>query len=265
MTGGFQTAVSQVPAVGVAGDFCSANPIFTYDAGPGGLQAGPNGVTVGGRGRWRARARPLAARRASPAQRERPAAVARRDRLQVAPPMFDSNARLSKAFDSAAPPVGSFLLPAAGTMSCTLRTRKCMRNALLSRKQFVRLSRRSANVPSRALCGAHPRASSRRSWTCCTQAFRTCRRCASCWRERARVAAAGLPLPWLCRVPPASPPAHGSPRLAVGADGEGGQDVRREGQGDHLPARLPHAVRRRQVHGLWPDLRLAGGCEEAGA
>ena len=47
MTGGFQSAVSQVPAVGVAGDFCSANPIFTYDAGPGGLQAGPNGVTVG--------------------------------------------------------------------------------------------------------------------------------------------------------------------------------------------------------------------------
>jgi hypothetical protein len=47
MTGGFQTGVGQVPAVGVEGDFASANPVFTFLAGPGGLQAGPNGVTVG--------------------------------------------------------------------------------------------------------------------------------------------------------------------------------------------------------------------------
>lgn len=47
MTGGFQTSVSQVPAVGVAGDFCSANLWYSYDAGPGGLVAGPGGVTVG--------------------------------------------------------------------------------------------------------------------------------------------------------------------------------------------------------------------------
>lgn len=31
----------------VAGDFCDANPRATVDAGPGGLIAGPNGVTVG--------------------------------------------------------------------------------------------------------------------------------------------------------------------------------------------------------------------------
>lgn len=47
MTGGFQTSVQVAPAVGVAGDFASANPIFNYDAGPGGLVAGPNGVYIG--------------------------------------------------------------------------------------------------------------------------------------------------------------------------------------------------------------------------
>jgi hypothetical protein len=47
MSGGFQTAVTTVPALGVAGDFASANPCFSYDAGPGGLVAGANGLTVG--------------------------------------------------------------------------------------------------------------------------------------------------------------------------------------------------------------------------
>jgi hypothetical protein len=46
-TGGFQSQVNVSPAPGVAGDFCSNNPRFTVDAGPGGLVAGPNGVTVG--------------------------------------------------------------------------------------------------------------------------------------------------------------------------------------------------------------------------
>jgi hypothetical protein len=43
----FQTSVSVQPAPAVAGDFASANPRFSVDAGPGGLVAGPNGVTVG--------------------------------------------------------------------------------------------------------------------------------------------------------------------------------------------------------------------------
>jgi hypothetical protein len=47
MTGGFQTSVNIVPAVGVAGDFASANVYFNYDAGPGGLVAGPSGAYVG--------------------------------------------------------------------------------------------------------------------------------------------------------------------------------------------------------------------------
>jgi hypothetical protein len=47
MTGGFQTSVNTVPAVGVAGDFASANVYYNYDAGPGGLVAGPAGVYVG--------------------------------------------------------------------------------------------------------------------------------------------------------------------------------------------------------------------------
>lgn len=46
MAGGFQTQVNTQPAPAVAGDFASANPRFTFDAGPGGLVAGPGGVTV---------------------------------------------------------------------------------------------------------------------------------------------------------------------------------------------------------------------------
>lgn len=47
MSGGFQSSVSTQPAVGVAGDFCSANPRYAVDAGPGGLVAGAAGLTVG--------------------------------------------------------------------------------------------------------------------------------------------------------------------------------------------------------------------------
>lgn len=46
MSGGFQTQVNTQPAPGVAGDFASANPRFTVDAGAGGLVAGLNGVTI---------------------------------------------------------------------------------------------------------------------------------------------------------------------------------------------------------------------------
>ena len=44
---GFQSSVSSMPAPGVAGDRASLNPLYTYDAGPGGLVAGSSGVTVG--------------------------------------------------------------------------------------------------------------------------------------------------------------------------------------------------------------------------
>lgn len=47
MPGGFQTQVYNQPAIGVAGDFATTNPYFTYDAGPGGLVAGAAGVTIG--------------------------------------------------------------------------------------------------------------------------------------------------------------------------------------------------------------------------
>lgn len=48
MTGGFQTQAYDQPAAFVAGDRVSNNPLFSFDAGPGGLIAGgPNGVTVG--------------------------------------------------------------------------------------------------------------------------------------------------------------------------------------------------------------------------
>lgn len=47
MPSGFQTQVYNQPAIGIAGDFASANPYFTYDAGPGGLVAGSAGLTVG--------------------------------------------------------------------------------------------------------------------------------------------------------------------------------------------------------------------------
>jgi hypothetical protein len=39
-TGGFQTQVYDAPAAFIAGDRTSQNPIFSYDAGPGGLIAG---------------------------------------------------------------------------------------------------------------------------------------------------------------------------------------------------------------------------------
>lgn len=39
-TGGFQTQVYDQPAAGVAGNRASNNPLFSYDAGPGGLVAG---------------------------------------------------------------------------------------------------------------------------------------------------------------------------------------------------------------------------------
>jgi hypothetical protein len=46
-TGGFQTQAYNSPAFAVAGDFASQNPFFSFDAGPGGLVAGPGGVSVG--------------------------------------------------------------------------------------------------------------------------------------------------------------------------------------------------------------------------
>lgn len=46
-SGGFQTAVNTVPAIGVEGDFCDTNPRYAVDAGPRGLVAGSEGVTVG--------------------------------------------------------------------------------------------------------------------------------------------------------------------------------------------------------------------------
>lgn len=42
-----QTQVNVQPAPAIAGDFASKNPYWTYDAGPGGLVAGPNGLTIG--------------------------------------------------------------------------------------------------------------------------------------------------------------------------------------------------------------------------
>lgn len=47
MSGGYQQQVYNQESQGVAGDRASQNPIATFDAGPGGLVAGPNGVTVG--------------------------------------------------------------------------------------------------------------------------------------------------------------------------------------------------------------------------
>lgn len=45
--GGFPGQVNTVQAPAVAGDFCSANPRFTVDAGPGGFVAGASGCKVG--------------------------------------------------------------------------------------------------------------------------------------------------------------------------------------------------------------------------
>lgn len=47
MTSGFQQQVYGQPALGVAGDWASANPYFTLIAGPGGLVAGAAGVQIG--------------------------------------------------------------------------------------------------------------------------------------------------------------------------------------------------------------------------
>ncbi len=43
----FQTQVGVVQAPAVLGDFCDANPRWTFNAGPGGLVSGPVGCTVG--------------------------------------------------------------------------------------------------------------------------------------------------------------------------------------------------------------------------
>jgi hypothetical protein len=51
MGNGFQTSVSTQPAPAVAGDFASANPRFSVDAGPGGLVAGAAGLLIG-RAAW---------------------------------------------------------------------------------------------------------------------------------------------------------------------------------------------------------------------
>lgn len=45
--GGFQTAVTVQPAIGVEGDFASANPRFSVIAGAGAFLCGANGVRVG--------------------------------------------------------------------------------------------------------------------------------------------------------------------------------------------------------------------------
>ncbi|MBI1213633.1 MAG: hypothetical protein GC190_19415 [Alphaproteobacteria bacterium] len=49
MTGlnGIQQNVGVQPAPAVAGDFCDGNPRYAYDAGPGGLVSGADGVTIG--------------------------------------------------------------------------------------------------------------------------------------------------------------------------------------------------------------------------
>lgn len=47
MSGGWQSQVYDQPAAFVAGDRVSNNPLASFDAGPGGLVAGPGGVTVG--------------------------------------------------------------------------------------------------------------------------------------------------------------------------------------------------------------------------
>ena len=47
MAGGFQTNINTQPAPAVAGDFADTNPRVSVNAGPGGMIAGPAGVTVG--------------------------------------------------------------------------------------------------------------------------------------------------------------------------------------------------------------------------
>jgi hypothetical protein len=46
-SGGFQQQVYNQPIMAVAGDFASVNPYYSFDAGPGGLVAGPDGVSIG--------------------------------------------------------------------------------------------------------------------------------------------------------------------------------------------------------------------------
>lgn len=47
MSGGFQTAVTSQPAIGVEGDFADSNPCFSVPFGPGGAISGPSGAVVG--------------------------------------------------------------------------------------------------------------------------------------------------------------------------------------------------------------------------
>lgn len=47
MSGGIQSTVTTQPAPGVVGDYCDANPRYSVLAGPGGLVAGPSGLTIG--------------------------------------------------------------------------------------------------------------------------------------------------------------------------------------------------------------------------
>lgn len=47
MANGVQSSVTTQPAVGVVGDFATANPRFTQLAGPGAIVAGPNGLLIG--------------------------------------------------------------------------------------------------------------------------------------------------------------------------------------------------------------------------
>jgi hypothetical protein len=50
----FQTFVGTQPSPAVAGDFASANPRYSVDAGPGGLVSGPNGLFAGRFAWWSA-------------------------------------------------------------------------------------------------------------------------------------------------------------------------------------------------------------------
>jgi hypothetical protein len=47
MANGIQSSVTVQPAVGVVGDFASANPRFSQLAGPGAIVAGPSGLVIG--------------------------------------------------------------------------------------------------------------------------------------------------------------------------------------------------------------------------
>lgn len=47
MSNGIQSSVTTQPAVGVVGDFASANPRFSQLAGPGAIVAGPSGLLIG--------------------------------------------------------------------------------------------------------------------------------------------------------------------------------------------------------------------------